>query len=92
MRFEGEYFYLCLFSSLFVLCVCDCLSCFLTQSLLLNSLITLGTMLSLSVGVRLGSFWPKCFKFFDFCQVPVANPPGHPASVRTPRSLGGKPE
>ena len=76
---------------MFVLCVVLFVMS-LTQRKLLNSLITLGTMLSLSVGVRIGFVLAKSFKIFEIFQVPVAIPSGHPTSVRTPSSLGGKPE
>ena len=56
----------------------------LTQHKLLNSLITLGTMLSLSVGVRLCSKQSKSFKFF---KKKSTNPSGRPTSVRTPEPI-----
>jgi len=59
----------------FVLCVVLFVTS-LTQSKLLNSLITLGTMLSLSVGVSIGFELAKSFKIFEIVQVPIAIPSG----------------
>ena len=66
-KFSFYFTHICLFFvNCFVLCFVFCVLfvMFLTQSLLLNSLITLGTMLSLSVGVRIGFVLAKKFQIF----------------------------
>jgi hypothetical protein len=52
--------------SLCLFCVIVLFVMSLTQRKLLNSLITLGTMLSLSVGVRIGFVLAKKFQIFRF--------------------------
>ena len=90
MRFEGEYFYLFVFSFLFVLC--DCVVCHISHpTFIVKFTYHIGDNVKFKCG---GENWVRSSKkvsnFSKFCQVLVANPSGHPASVRTPISLGGK--
>ena len=87
MHFEGEFLYLCLFSFMFIMFVL-CVVLFvisLTQRKLLNSFITLGTMLILSVGVRIGFVLAKKFQNFQKFRVAFMKSVQTPLlGVRTP--------
>ena len=62
MHFEGKYFYLCLFSFLFVLC--DCVVCHVSHPKLIVKFTYIGDNVKFKCGGEIGFVLAKMFQFF----------------------------
>ena len=92
MHFEGEYFYLCLFSFMCVLC--DCVVCCVTHpKFIVKFTYHIGDNVKFKCG---GENWVRSSqnvsKFLIFVKFQKLIRPGTLLVSGRPRSLGGKPE